>query len=101
MAETKQDILNDITDFLGLRRYTVSVGSSLPSEVFEAAARYAKVGFGSMPEINESIIRKAGMVYEATYDSRNSPSGGGSTVTLDGIRALRQALLSIQHEEPK
>lgn len=93
-GELKQDVLNDITDLLGLRRYVLPPGggSSLPSEVFDAAARRVGVPLGSMPEICEAIVRKAGHTYSTSFDSRGTLSGGGSTVTLAGIQAMRKAL---------
>ncbi|GAA1970767.1 hypothetical protein GCM10009776_37240 [Microbacterium deminutum] len=94
-GETKQDVLDDVTRMLGLRRQVVSVGSSLPSDVFVAAARRVGVPVGSMPEICEQIVRKAGHHYSASYDSRGSISGGGSTVTLEGIQAMRSALRAL------
>lgn len=94
-GETKQAVLNDITDLLRLPRQGVSVGSSLPSDVFAEAARQAGVRNGSMPEVCEMIVRKAGLEYSPTFDSRGSVSGGGSTVTLEGIQAMRKALGSL------
>jgi hypothetical protein len=96
-GERKQDVLNDITDLLGLPRYILPPGggSSLPSAVFDAAAHQAGVPTGSMPEVCESVVRKAGHAYSPSYDSRATNSGGGSTVTLEGIQALRKALLTL------
>lgn len=96
-GELKQDVLNDITDLLGLRRYVLPPGggSSLPAEVFDVAARRVGVAVGSMPEICEAIVLKAGYTYSTSYDSRGTLSGGGSTVTLPGIQAMRKALLAL------
>lgn len=96
-SERKQDVLNDITDLLGLPRHVLPEGggSSLPSEVFNTAARRARVPLGSMPEICESLVRKAGQPYSSSYDSRATISGGGSTVTLEGIQAVRTALRAL------
>lgn len=94
-SETKQDVLNDITDTLGLPRYLVSVGSSLPSEVFSVAAGRAGVATGSMPEVCEAIVRKSGRSYSPSFDSRDTLSGGGSTVTLEGLREMRNALIHL------
>lgn len=93
-GELKQDVLNDITDMLGLRRYVLPPGggSSLPSEVFEAAAGRVDLPARSMPEICEAIVLKAGHTYSTSFDSRGSISGGGSTVTLQGMQAMRKAL---------
>jgi hypothetical protein len=93
-GEQKQDVLNDVTDMLGLPRYVLRKGggSSLPSEVFDAAARRVGVAVGSMPDICEAIVRTAGYEYSTAYDSRGTLSGGGSTVTLAGLQALRKSL---------
>ena len=90
--ETKQDVFDEITGLLGIEPRTLSVGSSLPSEVFDEAARQIGVLAGSMPVICETIVLKAGLTYSPLYDSRLTDSGGGSTVTLDGVRALKRAL---------
>ncbi len=91
-GETKQDVLDDVCKLLGVPMEPVSVGSSLPSSVFAEAARQVGVPSGSMPEICEYIVVKAGLPWSQDFDSRASPSGGGSTVTLEGLQALRRAL---------
>lgn len=91
-GEVKQDVLDQLCDVLGISRVSVGVGSSIPSEVFAAAARRAGVPKGSMPEICEAVVEKAGMRYSSAYDSRGSLSGGGSTVTAEGLRAMVTAL---------
>lgn len=89
---TKQDVLWDICQVLGLPEASVGVGSSLPSDVFDAAARRCGVPAGSMPEVGESIARRAGLPWPAKADSRGSMSGGGSTVTLEGLKIMRDAV---------
>lgn len=91
-GETKQDVLLEVCQLLGIPPRGVAAGSSLPSDVFAEAARQAGVPAGSMPDICEAIVLKAGHAYSPSFDSRASGSGGGSTVTLDGIRAMRKAL---------
>lgn len=100
MVEQKQDVLNDVTDILGLGRWTikrpgVKDGSSLPSHVFRAAAIQVGVDYTSMPETNEAVIRKAGLPFKEKYDSRATTSTGGGTVTLEGLQALREALVTL------
>ncbi len=45
-----------------------------------------------MPEVGEAIVLRAGHTWSSTYDSRDTFSGGGSTVTLSGLQAVRRAL---------
>jgi len=91
-GETKQDVLDDVCRLLGLPEQPVARGSSLPSDVFAEAARQVGVPPGSMPQVCEAIVRKAGFAYSPDFDSRASNSGGGSTVTVEGIQAMRRAL---------
>lgn len=92
-GELKQEVLNDITELLGMDRIVpLGVGSSIPSEVFEIAAQRVGVPSGSMPEICEAIVLKSGQIYSPDFDSRKTFSGGGSTVTLLGLQAMRGSL---------
>ena len=94
-GETKQDVLDDVCDLLGMKRLVVSVGSSLPSEVFTEAAIQVGVSVGTMPEVCEAVILAAGHSWSTSFDSRGTVSGGGSTVTLEGFQAMRKALRSL------
>lgn len=91
-GETKQDVINEICDLLGIPHRSVSVGSSLPADVFRAAAKRVGVTYLNMPDACERIVKRAGLVWDAEFDSRGTISGGGSTVTLEGVQALREAL---------
>lgn len=91
-GETKQDLLNELCDLLDLPREPIGEGSSLPSHVFSAAAARAGVRGGSMPEIGQAVTEKAGRVWGPECDSRGSLSGGGSTVTAEGLRVMLDAL---------
>lgn len=91
--ETKQQVLNQLTSMLGIAPMSLGVGSSIPSEFFREAADIVGVPHGSMPEICEALVTRAGMEYDRKlFDSRETESGGGSTVTLQGMQALRRAL---------
>lgn len=91
-GETKQDMLDQICDRLGIARMRVSVGSSVPSDVFDVIQRRLGLPPGSMPEVGESLAQRAGLTWSAECDSRGTVSGGGSTVTLDGLRVVLTAL---------
>ena len=94
-GETKQDLLNALCDLLSLPSEPIGEGSSLPSHVFLAAAERIGVPLGSMPEIGEAIAQEAGLAWGADCDSRGSISGGGSTVTAEGLRVMLKSLEAI------
>lgn len=91
-SETKQEVFDDIADRIGAPRRMVGVGSSLPSELFEDISLALGIAYTSMPEVCESVVLQAGMKYSSSFDSRLTDSGGGSTVTLEGLLAMRSAL---------
>lgn len=91
-GETKQDVLDQICDRLAIPRHSVGVGSSLPSDVFEEIRSRLSISARSMPEIGEAAANLAGLDWTPECDSRGSISGGGSTVTLEGLRVIRSAL---------
>ena len=91
-GESKQDCLTTLCGLLGLPGLAIGVGSSVPSELFDAMADRLGVPHGSMPEIAEAVARKAGVGWSAACDSRGTLSGGGSTVTLTGLQRLVRAV---------
>lgn len=91
-GETKQDVMDDICLLLGIPKRSVSRGSSLPAEVFEIASNRLGIPYSSMPDACERIVHRAGHQWSPDFDSRATVSGGGSTVTLEGIQAVRKAL---------
>src|SRR5690606_1819008 len=97
---SKQELLNQVCDAIGVKHVQIGVGSSLPSEVFDAAAAFAGVRRRSMPEIGEAIARKAGVSWGPDCDSRGSASGGGSTVTREGLGVLIRALSRLAPRDP-
>jgi hypothetical protein len=90
--EQKQDVIDEIHDLLGLPRRTVARGSSLPASMFESASRQLGLPYRSMPDACERIVKRAGIAWHPHFDSRETTSGGGSTVTLEGVQAMRDAL---------
>ncbi len=73
--------------------YELGRGSSIPSRMFTDAARRVGVSTaGTMPERAQRVVEAAGLNWDPTFDSRDTPSGGGSTVTLGGLERLIEAL---------
>jgi len=95
IGRTKQDELNLLCDQLGVPRAPIGVGSSLPSDVFEAVRLRFSLRARSMPEIAEAAAREAGLPWRPEYDSRGTVSGGGSTVTLEGLAQLNRAVSTL------
>jgi hypothetical protein len=97
-ADSKGVALERLGRILG-QTYELGVGSSVPSRLFTDAARYVRVSAdGTMPERAERIALAAGLEWNASHDSRRTPSRGGSTVTLAGLNRVLEALVLLAPE---
>ena len=94
-APTKQAIMNDISELLGIERFRVSVGSTEPREFFDAVAAAVGVAVDSSTSkqlLAEAVARRLGQEWDGTCDSRHRPASGGGTVTGEGLRRILQGL---------
>lgn len=91
-ARTKQEALFELCDMLGITRLPIGIDGSVPSELFAALALRADVEPGPMPAVGRKVAEKAGLVWTRDCDSAGAAWGGGSTVTLAGLRVLMQAV---------
>lgn len=98
MEETKQEILDDIAAMLHLDRWHVSSGSTEPREAIIDIA----VTLGVPVETDETKIQIAakiamagGQRWDRSCDSSSSPSGGGGTITHEGLRRVRSSAQQI------
>jgi hypothetical protein len=95
MDETKQEILDDIASMLRLPRWRVSTGSTEPREALVDIANALSVPVSrrsSKPEIAAAIAHAGGQSWDASCDSADTPSGGGGTITHEGLRRVRSAV---------
>ena len=104
MAEvSKQSVIDEICSLLQIASFTVGAGSSEPAALFREIAKVFEIDISnchSKPEIAQEIALQAGLSWEIDFDSRSSLSGGGSTVTLKGLRQVNQAVrILLTHQE--
>jgi hypothetical protein len=88
---SKQRLLDDLCDLLGVARFAAVPGSS-PSRVFDSAAVRAKVKPGSMPKVAAAIAAKAGLSWGPECDNRRRQHEA-TTVTREGVAVLTEALV--------
>jgi hypothetical protein len=92
MRETKQDVINDIRSRQGLEPMEPVRGSSIRREFFADIAREMGLRIEtSMPSYARAILAHVGIAWRDDFSSESSPSGGGSTVTFEGLCAVRDA----------
>lgn len=73
----------------------VSADSSLPAEVFAAAAKASGVKAGTMPETSASIATKAGLKWTPACDNRATSKGAATMVTREGLVVLNRAVAKV------
>jgi hypothetical protein len=98
-SETKQDVLADIAALIGAPIRQVSRGSTEPKEAFVDVVRALNLPISTearKPELGAAIVRFAGLTWDENCDSRATPSGGGDTVTLEGLQRIRAAVVALQ-----
>jgi hypothetical protein len=75
----------------------VKVGalSSLPPEVFTAAAKKCGVPAGTIPETSAAIAAKSGLRWSTACDNRPTPKGRATEVTREGLIVLNRAVTAV------
>lgn len=89
----KQDVMDEISEISGIPRYRATVGKSVPRAFFDDLLQ--RYGLGPEPRMVDcarSLVFAAGLRWPLTGDSTAKPSGGGGTVTLDGLLAMLAAV---------
>lgn len=91
---SKESEISAIAELVGIPDPGLGVGSSVPKALFDGVcARFGLDDSGTMPQQAQRIVTAANIPYNSTlFDSRGTPSGGGSTVTLGGLQQIREAV---------
>lgn len=94
--ETKNDVIREICSLLDLPEHETTVGSSIPRRFFSDVLDHFQLeDTGDAVNAARALVEYAGLSWSSESDSSNAPSGGGATVTLDGLQQLRQAVTLI------
>lgn len=96
MIETKADIIREICDLVSIPEYSTTAGSSIPRRFFsDLLDTFGVIDEGDSVAASKKLFEIAGIPWQNNYASENTPSGGGGTITLDGLRALRNVVTSL------
>jgi hypothetical protein len=88
--DTKQKIIDEICNQLGIHSYPVSTGSTEPREFLEAILD--QLGIKNLskglqkPELGKLIVESQGELWLPKYDST------GGTITKEGLEAIQRAV---------
>lgn len=86
---TKKEVIDEISNLLGVALPPLSTGSTESREIFEVINRELGLGIydaSTKPEFAREIVERAGIVWSPDCESR------GSTVTLNGLQLVLDAV---------
>jgi len=99
-VETKDDLMSEICDLLAIENYKTTIGSSVPRRFFSDLLDYFELpDDGDAVTACKTLISNANLKWEGEFSSEASPSGGGGTVTLSGLKALRNSMSILLDED--
>ncbi len=92
--ETKADIVREICDLVSIPEYTTTSGSSIPRRFFsDLLDTFGIADEGDSVTASKKLFELTNVNWDASYASENTPSGGGGTITLEGLKALRNVVI--------
>ena len=92
--ETKADIVREICDLVSIPEYTTTSGSSIPRRFFsDLLDTFGIDDEGDSVTASKKLFELTNVNWDTTYASENTPSGGGGTITLEGLKALRNVVI--------
>ena len=98
--ETKNDLMAEICSLLGMPEYKTTIGSSIPRRFFSELLDYFGLpDEGDSVQAAKSLVAGAQILWKSEFDSSDSPSGGGGTITLSGLKAVRQSVSILLDEQ--
>jgi hypothetical protein len=93
----KSEVAHEITQRLGLPDVHFSTGSTEPKELFVQIAEALAIDISDIntkPKIARKIVELSGQTWHPDYEST------GSTVTLDGLKAVNRAVEFFLADKP-
>jgi hypothetical protein len=94
---SKESEISEIARLVGIPDPGRGAGSSVYKALFNGVCnRFGIDASGTMPQQAQRIVTAANLPYHAAhFDSRGTASGGGSTVTLEGLQAIKAAVIKL------
>jgi hypothetical protein len=94
MVETKAEVVREICDLVSIPEYTTTSGSSIPRRFFsDLLDTFGINDEGDSVTASKKLFGLTNIKWVSTYASENTPSGGGGTITLEGLKALRNVVI--------
>jgi hypothetical protein len=94
-AESKGEAVTRLATAMGVADPGLAPGSTEPKSIFVHAVTSLGLEIDTSmgkPELGEAIAAATGHTWDSMCDSRDTPSGGGDTVTLRGLNVVLEAV---------
>ncbi len=96
MVETKAEIVQEICDLVSIPEYTTTSGSSIPRRFFsDLLDTFGILDEGDSVTASKKLFELTNIKWDSNFASENTPSGGGGTITLEGLKALRNVVIRL------
>ena len=95
-ADNKDSVLEEIAVLIGAPTRKTMRGGTIPRTFLDDLSAALKVSpDGNKNVVFQRCVGSLGLTWQPHWDSRDSPSGGGGTITTSGLEALRDALIDV------
>ncbi len=91
--------MREISNLVSIPEYSTSSGSSIPRRFFSDLLDTFDISDeGDSVTACKKLFEAANSPWSSNYASENTPSGGGGTITLEGLKALRNVVVKLLDE---
>jgi len=99
-SDNKDSVLEEIALLIGAPVRKTMRGGTVPRAFLDDVASVLNVSAeGNKNVVFQRCVDTLGLKWQPHWDSRDSPSGGGGTITTVGLEALRDALIDFSNHE--
>ena len=99
-SDNKDSVLEEIALLIGAPARKTMRGGTIPRAFLDDVAAVLDVNAGGNKNIVfQRCVNHLGLIWQPHWDSRDSPSGGGGTITTAGLEALRDALIDLLNHQ--
>jgi hypothetical protein len=96
LLETKADVLREICNLVSISEYSTTSGSSVPRRFFsDLLDTFGIEDEGDSVTASKKLFEVSNSEWKPGFASENTPSGGGGTITLEGLKALRNVVIQL------
>jgi len=99
-SDSKDSVLAEIASLIGVPARKTRRGGTIPRPFLDEVAEVVGAPTdGNKNEVFQLCLLRLGLEWQPEWDSRQSPSGGGGSISLSGLETLRDALVDFLSQD--